>query len=80
MNDPERVKTRLSPVEFAEKVSEKALGHSAVVMIPLGYWTMVTEAYGSPLMQRVEDEAIQVFPAREAITRELSFTIFERKK
>ena len=69
----------LTPEELSREIEARARGETALVMVTVSQWKVITEAYHSPLIENIENTALTVFPRREVETKELSFMTFARE-
>jgi len=72
-------KKYLKPGELIVELEKKTLQERGLVIITIGQWEAITEAYSSPLVKRIADSCLSVYPVREVKTRKLSFQTFTRK-
>jgi len=73
------IKHELTPEELIREIEARAKGETALVMITVTQWKVIAEAYHSPLMERIANTALQIFPQRDAESKELSFMTFARE-
>lgn len=66
---------RLTPEELATELDKRAYGEGGLVGMTVTQWKVITEAYHSPLMERIADSVIQFSPQRDVKTKELSFWV-----
>ena len=69
----------LKPSELVDELEKRCLQERGLVVITVGQWQTITEAYHSPLVERIADSAMSVYPVREVKTKELSFQTYTRR-
>ena len=69
----------LSPSELIGELEKRCFQEGGLVIITVGQWQAITEAYHSPLIKRIADSALPIYPLREIETRELSFLTCTRR-
>jgi len=74
-----RIKHDLTPEELIREIEARARGETALVMLTITQWKVITEAYHSPLMERIADTALEIIPQRSIPDKELSFMTFARE-
>ncbi|MBA7532651.1 hypothetical protein ES705_24881 [subsurface metagenome] len=74
-----QIKHSLTPEELIRELEARAYGESALVIITVSQWKTITEAYHSPLIEKIANTALQVFPQRSLPEKKLSFMTFARE-
>ena len=69
----------LTPTELTEELERRCLQEKSLVIISAGQWQAITEAYHSPLVERIADSALSISPLREVKTQKLSFLTYTRR-
>jgi len=69
---------RLEPTELVDELEKRCFQERGVVVITVGQWQTITEAYNSPLVERIANSAMSVFPVRAVPSKELSFRTYTR--
>lgn len=69
----------ITPSELIDEMEKRCIQERGLVVINVGQWQAITEAYHSPLVERIADSAMSVYPVRAVETKELSFLIYTRK-
>lgn len=72
-------KHQLTPEELIRELEARAYGETAVVILSINQWKVITEAYHSPLIENIANTVLQVFPQRAHPEGELSFMTFARE-
>ena len=67
---------QLSPSELIYELEKSCFQERGLVIITVGQWEAITEAYHSPLIKRIADTALSVYPIREVGTQQLSFRTY----
>ena len=75
----ELVKHQLTSEELIRELEARAYGETALVILSINQWKVITEAYHSPLMENIANTILQVFPQRSHPGGELSFMAFARE-
>ena len=70
---------QLSPPELIDELEKRCFQERGLVIIAVGQWQAITEAYHSPLIQRMADSALSIYPVRAHETQELSFQTYTRR-
>lgn len=73
------VKKELSPEELINELEKRANSETALVIMSIGQWKTITDAYHSPLIENIASNIIEIFPQRDVETKELSFKSFARQ-
>lgn len=73
------IKHQLTPEELIKEIEARAHGEGALVMLTVTQWKVIVEAYHSPLMENIANTVLQIFPQRDAESKELSFMTFARE-
>jgi len=69
----------LSPAELTDELERRCFQERGLVIITVGQWQAITEAYHSPMIERMAASALSVYPQREVDSRKLSFrTVTQR--
>ena len=69
----------LKPSELVDELEKRCFQERGLVVISVGQWEAITEAYHSPLVERIANSAMSVYPVRVVETKELSFRTYTRK-
>lgn len=69
----------LKPSELIDEIEKRCFQERAVVILTIGQWERITEAYHSPLVERIANSVISVYPLRAVGTTELSFRVYSRR-
>ena len=69
----------LKPSELAAELGKICLQERGLVVITVGQWEAITEAYHSPLIERIANSAMSVYPIRSVQTKKLSFQTYTRR-
>ncbi len=69
----------LGPSELVDELEKRCFQERGLVVITVGQWETITEAYHSPLVERIARSAMSVYPVREVQTEELSFRTYTRR-
>jgi len=67
---------QLTPEELIREIEARAYGESGLVMLTVNQWKVIVEAYHSPLMEKIADTLLSIYPQREVESKELSFMAF----
>ena len=70
---------KLNPSELVDELEKTCFQERGVVVITVGQWEAITEAYHSPLIERIANSAMSVYPVRAVGTKELSFRTFTKR-
>ena len=70
---------QMSPSELIDELEKRCFQEGGLVVITVGQWQAVTQAYHSPLIQGMAGSALSIYPAREVETRELSFRTYTQR-
>lgn len=70
---------QLKPTELLAELEKRCFQERGLVVITVGQWQQITEAYHSPLVERIADNAMSVYPVREVKTKALSFRTYTRR-
>jgi len=68
-----KIEVILSSTQLTKEMTELAKGRGGLIVIPMDYWTMLTDAYQSPLISRVLEASMPIRPVTEIETREVKF-------
>ncbi|GAI82336.1 unnamed protein product, partial [marine sediment metagenome] len=71
---------RRSPDELMEEMERRACQERGLVILSVGQWQAITDAYHSPMIERIADSALSVYPVREIETKKLSFSTYCRRE
>lgn len=69
----------LKPEELIYELEKRTFQERGLVILTVGQWRAIVEAYSSPLVERIDDSALSIYPVREVVTKKLSFHTFTRK-
>ena len=69
----------LKPSELVDELERQCFQERGLVVIPVGHWEWITEAYHSLLVERIANSAMSVYPVRDVQTKELSFRTYTRR-
>lgn len=67
---------QLTPEELIKEIEARAHGESGLVMLTVNQWKVIAEAYHSPLMEKIADTVLSIYPQREVESKKLSFMTF----
>ena len=70
---------QLSPSELIDELKKRCCQERGLVVITVGQWEVITEAYHSPLVERIANSAMSVYPIRSVQTKKLSFQTYTRR-
>jgi len=69
----------LEPSELIDELEKRCFQERGLVVITVSQWEALTEAYHSPLVERIANSAMSVYPVREVQTQKLSFHTYTRR-
>lgn len=69
----------LTPTDLTEELEKRCFQEKGLVIITVGQWQAITEAYHSPLIERIADSALSIYPERDVESRKLSFRTYTRR-
>lgn len=69
----------LKPSELIDELEKRCFQERGIVVISVSQWETITEAYHSPLVETIANNAMSVYPVREVETKKLSFRTYTRK-
>ena len=69
----------LKPSELVDELEKRCFQERGLVVISVRQWEAITEAYHSPLVEKIANSALSVSPVMEVQTKELSFQTYTRR-
>lgn len=69
----------LSPAELTDELERRCFQERQLVIITAGQWQAITDAYHSPMIERMAATALSICPVRTLETRALSFLTYTQK-
>lgn len=70
---------QLKPSELLDEMEKRCFQERGLVVITVGQWQQITDAYHSPLVERIAGSAMSVYPEREVESKELSFRTYTQR-
>lgn len=70
---------QMSPTELINEIERRCFQESGLVILTVGQWQAITEAYHSPMVERIAGSALSVNPIREIKTKALFFRTYSQK-
>ena len=70
---------QMSPTELIDEIERRCFQERGLVILSAGQWQAITEAYHSPMVERIACSALSVHPIREIKTKALSFRTYSQK-
>lgn len=65
----------MKPEELIDDLEKRACHQRGLVIMTIGQWEAITEAYASPMVKRIAESRLTIYPVREVKTKELSFQV-----
>jgi len=68
-----KIEVMLSSNQLTKEMTKLAKGRGGLLVIPMDYWDMLTDAYQSPLISRVLEASMPIRPVTEIETKKVKF-------
>jgi len=73
------IRKRFTPDQLISELEKRSSQRAALVIMPIDDWKAITDAYHSPLVERIVEDLLQIFPERWGGSEKLSFMAFARE-
>ena len=70
---------QMSPTELIDEIERRCFQERGLVILAVGQWQAIAEAYHSPMVERIAGSALSVYPIREIKTKALFFRTYSQK-